>query len=232
MLFGKHFRPGSGPEQGKVVAMDRFRNGQSLSALRQAEAYWTALRRDGEIPFRSRIDPRGIENLLEFAFILERIAPGIARFRLAGQHLNRLAGMELRGMPLTGLFTSQGRQAIGAATEQMFDSPAIVELRLKRRPAPGRSARQGQLLMLPLRSDLGDVSRALGVLVTEDRQSSGQCRFDVEHIEVRQVADPEAESSAFSDLKAGAKATEAGFAERQRTLVTTGNHLRLVVSRD
>ena len=53
------------------------------------------------MPRRAEIDPRGIENALEYAFILERIAPGMARIRLAGIHLSDLMGMEVRGMPLT-----------------------------------------------------------------------------------------------------------------------------------
>jgi len=38
---------------------------------------------------RSQIDPRGLEQVLPSAFILERIAPGVARFRIAEHHLNR-----------------------------------------------------------------------------------------------------------------------------------------------
>ncbi|MFC3118128.1 PAS domain-containing protein [Jhaorihella thermophila] len=84
--------------------MDRFRSGQSLSPIRQAEAYWIALSENGTIPRRTQIDPRALENILPQTFILERIAPGLARFRLAGQHLCALAGMEVRGMPFFGLF--------------------------------------------------------------------------------------------------------------------------------
>jgi len=232
MLFGKRFRAGSGPEKGKVVAMDRFRNGKSLPAVRQAEAYWTALRTDGEIPFRSQIDPRGIENLLEYAFILERIAPGIARFRLAGQHLSTLAGMEVRGMPLTSFFSVEGRRTVSAATEKMFDTPAVVRLELTSQSRIGRSPVKGHLLMMPLRSDLGDVSRALGVLVTDQKTASGQCRFDISSSEISHVAGPVAETDASLTTEPDIAEDIAGFAEEQSPLAARGNHLRLVVSRD
>lgn len=231
MLFGSRFRSGLVSEKGKVVAMDRFRNSQSLSPVRQAEAYWTALRGDGNIPRRSQIDPRGIENLLEYAFILERIAPGIARFRLAGHHLTELAGMEVRGMPLTSFFGVEGRKAVSAATEKMFDAPAVVQLNLISEPRLGRSPVVGHLLMLPLRSDLGDVTRALGVLVTQGKPGSGQCRFNVDHTEIRHVHGlghtPEGQQDArISDQSV----TE--FAEDQSEYDPRGSHLRLVVSRD
>ena len=49
MIFGS--RSGSGMSSGRenVVSMNRFRKGGTLSPLRQAEAYWTALRRGDEI---------------------------------------------------------------------------------------------------------------------------------------------------------------------------------------
>lgn len=236
MLFGNRFRTGFGSERGKVIAMDRFRNGQNLPPVRQAEAYWTALRTDGDIPRRSQIDPRGIENLLEYAFILERIAPGIARFRLAGHHLTGLAGMEVRGMPLTSFFSVEGRKLVSAATEKMFDTPAVVQLQLASQARIGRAPVEGHLLMMPLRSDLGDVSRALGVLVTKGRPSSGQCRFDVEHTEIRPVSGPCADGPEEDVLPAAAAFEQyqpmAGFAEDQQPLAARGSHLRLVVSRD
>ena len=92
--------------------MSRFRKGGAQSPLRQAEAYWTALRRGDDVPSRSQIDPRGLENILSNTFILERIAPGIARFRLAGSLVNEMAGMEVRGMPVTAFFTTEARKQL------------------------------------------------------------------------------------------------------------------------
>lgn len=240
MLFGSRFRSGVASGTGKVVAMSRFRNAQSMPAVRQAEAYWSALRDGGDIPRRSQIDPRGIENLLEYAFVLERIAPGIARFRLAGRHLSELAGLEVRGMPLTSMFSVEGRKEVAAATEKMFDTPAIIRMALKSQPRLGRKPTTGHLLLMPLRSDFGDVTRALGVMVTDGKQGSGQIRFDVDDIEEREIfirkgAKPTAEET-FAPVKEAPKPAEqqmaAGFAEDQAPLAARGSHLRLVVSRD
>lgn len=113
---------------GKVVRLNRFRNKANLSPIRQAEAYWTALRSDQSIPFRSQIDPRGIDQILEYAFILERVAPGVGRFRLAGQHICKLAGMEVRGMPISALFSASGREGITAVLEYVFDTLRLLSL--------------------------------------------------------------------------------------------------------
>ena len=121
MFFGGRKSSGQNKGHDKVVPMDNFRSHTPVSAMRQAEAYWTALRRGDDIPSRSQIDPRGLENILSQTFILERVAPGIARFRLAGQKVNEMAGMEVRGMPITAFFTPDARKQLSAALEHMFE---------------------------------------------------------------------------------------------------------------
>ncbi|SDC06657.1 PAS domain-containing protein [Ruegeria marina] len=170
---------------GNVISMDRFRNGRSLSPLRQAEAYWSALRTGDNIPHRSDIDPRGLENILEYTFILERIAPGIARFRLAGNHLTLIAGMEVRGMPITALFSATARAEITATIENVFLAPAIAELSLTAAPGHGAGAIEARAVLLPLKSDLGDVSRALGVLIADGPFGTGGLRFELSKSKLR-----------------------------------------------
>nr|WP_254054811.1 PAS domain-containing protein [Pseudophaeobacter sp. EL27] len=168
--------------------MTNFRNAVSVSPMRQAEAYWTALRRGDDIPNRSQIDPRGLENILSQTFILERVAPGIARFRLAGQKVNEMAGMEVRGMPITAFFTPDARKQMSAALEHMFEAPAIVEIEMQTEGSRLRGRREARMLLLPLRSDLGDVSRALGVFVSEGNPTNTSQRFAISSIEMRAVA--------------------------------------------
>ena len=82
---GLAFRDADHPWRGNVVPLRRLGNGQSLSPLHQAEAYWTAIGGTGTVPRRSDLDPRGLGNILDQTFLLERIAPGLARVRLAGR---------------------------------------------------------------------------------------------------------------------------------------------------
>ncbi len=219
------FGNGSGSKFGKIVAMDRFDSGRSLSPIRQAEAYWTALLTGDGVPMRSQIDPRGLENILQYTFILERIAPGLARFRLAGSHLNQLAGMEVRGMPLTAFFEPSARSEVKDALEQVFASPAIAELGLNSSGKLGRTRLQARMILLPLKSDLGDVSRVLGVMIGDGAIGATPRRFAIEDIRTKPVAD--------LHTPANPRSTEpAGFAEEKAEFARPANHLRLVVSRD
>lgn len=177
----------TGPDDGKVVSLERFRKGPRLSPLRQAEGYWNALRAGAAVPRRSQLDPRGLENVLEFAFVLERVAPQVARFRLAGQHLAGLAGMDVRGMPLSCFFTPGARAPLGAVLEHVFDAPAVAELALRpeaRRTGAGPEAR---MLLLPLDGGWGEVNRALGVLVADAVPGRRPVRFDLGPAELRPV---------------------------------------------
>ncbi|WP_428925221.1 PAS domain-containing protein [Marinibacterium sp. SX1] len=185
------FRRRSVPSgNGKVIQLERFLDGVSLSPIRQIEAYWTALREDGGIPMRSQIDPRGMSSTLEYTFILERIAPGMARFRIAGQHLCGLAGMEVRGMPLTAFFTPVARPEVSATLETVFDRPAVAELDLRgevaRTGAPSTSAR---MLMMPLRSDFGRVDRILGAMMSTERGRPARTpvRFEISSARLRNI---------------------------------------------
>lgn len=152
---------------GKVVSLSNPQAGHGRRISGELRAYWEGLRRGRLVPNRADIDPRGIDRALEYAFILERVAPGMGRFRLAGMHLNDLMGMEVRGMPLTAFFAPAGRKAIAEVTEAVFKGPAVAEIELTAETGIGRPPMKAKLLILPLKSDLGDVNRALGCLVAE-----------------------------------------------------------------
>lgn len=225
MFFGGRKNTGQDKEHGKVVPMTNFRNTVPVSAMRQAEAYWTALRRGDDIPNRSQIDPRGLENILSQTFILERVAPGIARFRLAGQKVNEMAGMEVRGMPITAFFTPDSRKQMSAALEHMFESPAIIEVDMQTEASRMRGRREAKMLLLPLRSDLGDVSRALGVFVSEGNPTSTSQRFAISSVEMRSVAQASDDTEFKAkprgqDASADANEPNPGFAELQSRFTT------------
>ena len=131
------------------------------------------------IPARADIDPAGLRGTLDFAFVLERIAPGAARFRIAGRHLVDLMGMEVRGMPLCAVMNAQARGRLSDVLEAVFKGPQIAELDVISPSAYGCPELTGRMLILPLKSDLGDVTRALGCLATEGAIGSAPRRFDI-----------------------------------------------------
>lgn len=199
-------------------------------AINEVEAYWEGLRMGRTVPMRSEIDPRGIERALEFTFILERIAPGLARFRLSGMHLNDLLGMEVRGMPFTSFFTPKSRQLICDTLEEVFDGPKTVELILSGERSIGKPSLDAKLILLPLRSDMGDITRIIGCLVTSGPIGRAPRRFDVVRRKMKEltagrapttVSDPLADLTRSATFTAPTRPKErAGFADTKVPFVT------------
>ncbi|ABG32184.1 PAS domain-containing protein [Roseobacter denitrificans] len=170
-----------------VVNMTQHVTETGFTPLSQVEAYWEALRGTRLMPSRSEIDPRGIEQALEYAFIVERIAPGIARLRIAGSHLSDLMGMEVRGMPLTAFITPASRRQLSDTLEEVFETPATCTMMLHSEKGPGMPPLDARLTLMPLKSDLGDVSRVLGALVAVGDMGRSPRRFDVTATALRPI---------------------------------------------
>ena len=177
-----------------IEDFNRIRGGASArTALRARDiaafrGYWTKMRQGGMVPRRADIDPRGIEPLLAEAFVAERIAPGLARLRIAGNHLTDLMGMEVRGMPLSSFILPEHRDGLADLLVDLFDAPALLDLELTSKGAGRGGALTGRMVLMPLRSDLGDVSRALGCLVTEGPLGREPHRFAITRSSVKPIA--------------------------------------------
>lgn len=169
----------SGNGKGQVLHLADFDPARPGRIVAELRAHWESLRKGRAIPERAEIEPRGIRRALDYAFILERIAPGAARFRLAGRHLIDLMGMEVRGMPLASFLNPSSRGRMCDVLESVFQGPQIAELDLQAEAGYARPALSGRLILLPLRSDLGDVTRALGCLIAEGEVGTGPRRFDI-----------------------------------------------------
>lgn len=224
-----------------VVAMTEFKTEIGYSAISQVEGYWEALRGMRMMPKRSEIDPRGIENALEYTFVLERIAPGMARLRIAGSHLGDLMGMEVRGMPLTAFITPAGRRQMSDALEEVFQRPAICELRLSAETARDKPSMDARMILLPLKSDLGDVSRIMGCFVARGEIGRSPRRFDVIGAKIRPITAPTepavVEDAPIADPKPRPTPEVAGFSEPKSDFSGEAGkrdvpYLRLVKSED
>lgn len=205
------------PNAHNTGVMTEFRAKTGYSAISQVEAYWDALRGMRMMPKRSEIDPRGIEAALEYTFVLERIAPGMARIRIAGSHLSDLMGMEVRGMPLTSFITPPGRVQMSDALEEVFQRPAVCELRLTSEVSAGQPQMDARMLLLPLKSDLCDVSRILGCFVAQGDLGTAPRRFDIAGAKIRAITAPSSlptpqSEPAFADRRRATRHAP-GFAE-------------------
>ena len=172
-------------KDGNVVALASARRDRKFPAIAQIEAYWHGVRNGRLMPTRSDVDPRGIGENLAFAFILERIAPGHARIRLAGQHVSDILSMEVRGMPISAFFTPQARNEVQEALESAFEMPAEVSLTLRSEAGMFQKHLDAQMLLLPLKDTEGRVTRMLGALQVDGKLARGPQRFDVSHLEIR-----------------------------------------------
>ncbi|WP_415402988.1 PAS domain-containing protein [Tateyamaria sp. SN3-11] len=219
--------------------MTEFSADIGYSALSQVEAYWDGLRGARLMPKRSEIDPRGIESALEYTFVLERIAPGMARIRIAGSHLSDLMGMEVRGMPLTSLITPPCRRQINDVLEDVCQRPAVCELRMSAEISATKPHLDARLMLLPLKSDLGDVSRILGCMIAQGEIGHTPRRFDVVGAKIRAITAPSTLPAPPKPTPASARAEafKAGFAEpaatfKSRTPRPDVPYLRVVSSDD
>lgn len=239
----------------RIVSLAGYHRDMLFPAINEVQAYWEALRGGRQVPLRSEVDPRGIERALEYAFVLERVAPQVSRFRLAGMHLNDLMGMEVRGMPITSFFTSSARTRIAEIIERMFQGPEIADLRLIGEGGMGKPPIEARLLILPLKSDLGDISRALGCLVSNGQIGRTPRRFELVEARITPItagepaADADRTTTRTNGLISGLAEAPAPFISapmQRRSATTVGpaafaqtaqkprgrGHLRLVKSDD
>ncbi|WP_224823688.1 PAS domain-containing protein [Cognatishimia sp. MH4019] len=178
------------------------------SLIAQVEAYWSEQRKGALVPTRADINPRGIEAALPSAFILERVAPGIARFRLAGGNLCDLMGMDVRGMPITAMMDVDARVKLVTPLEAVFKKPAIARFSLLSPRGISRPALDATMALFPLTDGNGNVTRALGCFVSNSRAGRTPRRFAIEDMQVDAIGAP------------------------RPKVYTNGSHLRLVSSRD
>lgn len=164
----------------KIIQFAAARAERDDPALLHVERYWDDLRMGRLVPARADIDPRGLSPALDRAFILERVAPGLARFRVAGRSLSDVMGLQVNGLPVSVCFRSDARDRLGELLEDVFNDPAIVRVSVRAPTGVGRAPFGGQMLLLPLRDDLGGMSRALGCLATSGCAGRTPRRFVID----------------------------------------------------
>ena len=157
-------------------------NDVMLSSLR---TYWERLRAGRIAPYRAEIDPRQFESALENTFIVEKIAPDTMRVRLAGTKICEMMGMEVRGMEPTALIEAADRVRFERLLNVVMNEPAVIELKLA---APNRAGvYRASMLLMPLRSDFGEINRVIGCTSGEGDLFAAPLAFSIEDVAVTPV---------------------------------------------
>lgn len=175
-----------------------------LSSLR---SYWERLRAGRVAPYRAEIDPRQFESALENMFIVERLAPETMRIRLAGMRICEMMGMEVRGMHPNLFMCETDRVRFDRLLHVVMSEPAVVELALD---APVRGdAHRATMLLMPLRSDLGEINRVLGCVSGEGEVFHSPLAFAIRDLAVTPIEQSQAEEG--RQLMPGFAEDQAGF---------------------
>lgn len=146
--------------------------------LQQVEAHWEKMRATDTVPTQMSVSPDALDEALANCFVLERVAPTIARFRVAGKQLNDLMGIDVRGMPLSTLFSEAGRQSLAEVVQSVCEGPEIAEIPITATRGLRRSVLRGRVLLLPLKGRDGQVNRIFGAIVLDGAPSRHTVRFD------------------------------------------------------
>ncbi len=157
-----------------------FHTAEGEDILQRVEAHWETIRKSSPVPARMTLSPDALDAALSHCFVLERVAPTIARFRVAGQALSTILGMEARSMPLSAVFTADGRDTLGPLINAVCEGPEIVEIPLTATRGLARGPVRGRLLLLPLTDQDGDISRIFGAIVLDGKPGRRALRFDVD----------------------------------------------------
>lgn len=134
----------------------------SIPCLNHLRGYYEGLRMGGALPHREQIDPSALGGVLENTFLVERIALGMGRFRLAGMAVQDILGMEARNMPLSILFEPVARAQLARVLEQVFTGPTMLDVTLEAERAIGRPHLAGRMILLPLRDAKGAFHQIIG----------------------------------------------------------------------
>jgi len=161
----------------------------TFPAIAQVDAYWEGLRAGRLMPQRADIDPRGMESALEHVFMLELVAPRVGRMRIAGNHLQEILGMEVRGMPLSAFFEPEVREKLGQVIERVSSTPLIAEFKISAKRSIGHPAISGRMYLAPLGSQEDGVTRILGCLETQGSIGRAPRRFTIDQVKLRRIVE-------------------------------------------
>lgn len=139
---------------------------------------WDAARNGLPVPYRHALDPRNLGGTLENIFILEERSDFDFRFRICGQRICDLIGMEMRGMPAVSIVAPEFRQGFTDVMYQISTRFLATKLDVQGQ----RCGSGASILLLPMLGPTGKKDRILGVATTP-RDAMPPNRFEILSVE-------------------------------------------------
>lgn len=208
-----------------------------MTMIQTLRSHWESLRINGGIPLRADIDPRQIPDVLDSLFIFERLNPQDVRVRIAGLTLCEMMGMEVRGQSPMSFFDDSTRRRFAAVVADVMDRPTTARLGLDTVDKMGNEAR-AEMILLPLRSDFGDVTRLIGCVTGPAEGFKAPMRFHVRNVEMETLNRTEQDTQSFGFAEQGAgfimdgtssfRAISGGGSVRPKRPIQTASYLKLV----
>jgi hypothetical protein len=124
-------------------------------------AYWNMVRNGRLAPRRFDIEPARIGSILPDTFILERLADGTYRFRLAGTRIAERFGDGMRGSNFLDNWEPGDPEALVRILADVTEKACVRLLAIEASTTDGRTI-EIELLLLPLVHTQGTIDRVLG----------------------------------------------------------------------
>jgi len=134
---------------------------------RQLYSYWNAMRGERLAPKRFEIEPSQIAKILPDTFILERINPETARFRLAGTRICEAFAAEFRGVNIFDLFCLEDKITLQREFSVIARQGAVGVFEIEGGTKSARKVRF-EIVVTPLMHTREVVDRYLGSITSID----------------------------------------------------------------
>ncbi len=208
-----------------------------MTMIHTLRSHWESLRTNGELPLRADIDPRQIPDVLDSLFIFERLNPQDVRVRIAGLTLCEMMGMEVRGQSPMSFFDDSTRRRFAAVVGEVLEHSLIANLGLDTIDRMGNEA-QAEMILLPLRSDFGDVNRVIGCVTGPAEGFTAPMRFHVRNVDMDALSSTPQNTQSFGFAEQGAgfimdgtssfRMISGGGSVQPKRPVQTASYLKLV----
>lgn len=158
-----------------------------MDMIKTLRDHWVGLLEGNLPPFRSEISPKHLPDVLDNIFILEKVAQSDIRIRIAGLAICEMMGMEVRGQSPLSMFADDARVQFDTILHDLLSGPKIATISLTSKDKVDNTG-TANMIILPLRSDFGDVNRAIGCIPNPEDGFTAPLRFSIDSFDLEKIA--------------------------------------------